>query len=100
VITGCGAGRHAQLLTIATLSPNLSMKAVDDRALPGKEPVVENVSAPVHSCGSPAVALADLREVPLAQLPGDVDVHRIVSLVIRILEDSSRTDVARFNSSI
>jgi hypothetical protein len=61
---------------------------------------VEKDPAPVHSSGPQPVAAADLRGVPLAQLPGDLDALEMVRSVIRILEDSRRIRVARFNSAI
>lgn len=91
---------RSRLLTIGTVSPNLAMKVVDDRALPGKEPVVESVLARNPSNGPQTVAPADLRHVPLEQLPGDEDVRQIVGSVIRTAEDQSRIQVARFNSAI
>lgn len=46
------------------------------------------------------VPIADLRDVPLDQLPADPDCGRIVRMIMRGQENPSRAGVAMFNSAI
>jgi len=75
------------------------MKAIDDRSFL-EVPVVENVTPPVPPSAVQPATIADVRDVPLEELPGDTDVRQMVSRVIGIMGDSSRIRVAMFNSAI
>lgn len=44
--------------------------------------------------------ITDLRDVPLEQLRGDVDVQRMANRVTGVLKEPSRIPIATFNSAI
>jgi FXSXX-COOH protein len=50
--------------------------------------------------GARPIPLADVRDVPLDQLPGDADCGDLVSRVLGRQGFASRVDVAMFNSAI
>jgi FXSXX-COOH protein len=61
---------------------------------------VESVNLPISVEGPCAIPIADVREVPLAELCGDVDALRMVSRVMESMEGSARVRVAMFQSAI
>jgi hypothetical protein len=61
---------------------------------------VENVASAIGPGGARPVAIADVRDVPLHWLPGDVDCDDLVSRVLGRQRIAVRVDVAMFNSAI
>ena len=59
-----------------------------------------NLSTPSRQDDTQPVRVADLRQVPLAELPGDADCEDLVSRVIGRERYIWRVDVAAFNSAI
>jgi hypothetical protein len=55
---------------------------------------------PLAESADQSLGVTDLRAVPLEELAGDDDARRLVSMTFDGLNDSSQSQVARFNSSI
>lgn len=61
---------------------------------------MENLASAVRLGDAQPVHIADLRAVPLDQLPGDADCDGLVTRVVGRQRYSARIDVAGFNSAI
>jgi len=61
---------------------------------------VSSLAPAIQLGGAQPVHIADLRDVPLDQLPADADCEHIVRRIMRGQANPSRVDVAAFNSSI
>jgi hypothetical protein len=88
------------LLTTAIPSPNLTLMTVTSPCSSGRNPAVEDVAAPASQSGIQPVSIADVRFIPLADLPADPGACDNASRVLKPLEEPSRIQVAMFNSAI
>lgn len=61
---------------------------------------MEDVATPASQSGIQPVPIADVRSIPLADLPGDPGAHRNARRVMKPLDEPSRIQVAMFNSAI
>lgn len=61
---------------------------------------MEKKASPVQVSEVRPTPIADVRDIPLDQLPGNADVRLMVNRVMGILEEPSRIQVAMFNSAI